>query len=142
MTYNCPYCAFSDTLEEATFRHIKYDHSIVSPVIYGNKSQEAKRDPVGYRFDILIPSFIEAMAKIADYGAKKYGDLNWQKSRLSGANGPPNHMLMHLNQYMCEEDYDHTEIGVGRKYHLAAVAFNAMMEWWYEENANSKESKM
>ena len=92
----------------------------------------AKRDPVSFRFDILDPEFLQALAAIADYGAKKYGDLNWHKSRLTGDKSPVNHMFKHLLQYQGEMKYDHPEIGSERKLHLAAVAFNAMMEFWYE----------
>jgi dATP/dGTP diphosphohydrolase len=99
-------------------------------------NKEAKRNPATYRYDILMPSFIEAMAKIADYGAEKYGDFNWTKSRLDGSKGPINHIYEHLNQYRQSRLYDHPEIGIERKYHLAAIAFNAMMEFWYEENPN------
>ena len=95
---------------------------------------EAKRDPVSYRFDILDPSFIRKMAEIAAYGANKYGDFNWHKSRLTREKGPINHMENHLNMYKNEIPYEHPEVGDDKKIHLAAIAFNAMMEYWYEEN--------
>lgn len=95
---------------------------------------EAKRDPAGVRYDILEPQFLEMMAKIGDYGAKHYGDYNWQKSRLTGGNSPINHIYKHLTSYRNSEQYDHNEIGTDRRIHLAAIAFNAMMEFWYESH--------
>lgn len=78
------------------------------------------------------------MAAIADYGAKVYGEFNWHKSRLTGNKGPVNHIMKHLMQYQLSVDYDHPEIevraGAERRMHLVAIAFNAMMEWYYETN--------
>lgn len=96
---------------------------------------EAIRDPVTYRYDVLLPSFLRMMARIGAFGAQKYGDLNWQKSRLAGDKGPVNHIMAHLTAYILREPYDHPEVGTDRKIHLAAIAFNAMMEFWYEEDA-------
>jgi len=106
----------------------------LDPLSTSNRLEEAKRDPVSYRFDILYPQFIRAMARIAAYGAEKYGDFNWHKSRLIGEKGPINHLINHLTMYQDGKDYDHLEIGSEKRIHLAAIAFNAMMEYWYEEN--------
>jgi hypothetical protein len=94
-------------------------------------AEQAKRDPVGYRYDILDVEFLELMAKIAAYGAKKYGDLNWHKSRLDGEKGPMNHLMNHYKMYMNMEPYDHGEVTDSPACHLAAIAFNAMMEFYY-----------
>lgn len=98
---------------------------------------EAKRDHSGVRYDIIMPEFENFMAKIGFYGAQHYGDFNWQKSRLTGNKSPINHIREHLYQYQINEPYDHPEIGIERKIHLAAIAFNAMMEFWYEENMSN-----
>lgn len=95
-------------------------------------SQEAKRDPSGVRYDILDPNFLHALAMLASIGAKKYGDLNWQKSKLKGDKSCVNHIHSHLGSYQMELAYDHLELGNNKKYHLIAIAFNAMMEFWYE----------
>jgi dATP/dGTP diphosphohydrolase len=100
----------------------------------------AIRDSQLIRYDILDPLFLEMLAKIADYGAKKYGDLNWQKSRLSGDKGPINHIYKHLKSYRTKEPYDHLELGEGHEWHLAAIAFNAMMEFYY--SLKEKESEL
>lgn len=103
-------------------------------------SKEAIRVERDVRYDILIPEFLECMAKIAHYGAIKYGDFNWQISRLTGNKGPINHMYKHLNSLRTNEPYDHSELGTERKWHLAAIAFNAMMEFYWE-NKNDKNDK-
>lgn len=95
-------------------------------------NKEAIRDSHPLRYDILDPEFEELMARVADYGAKKYGDFNWHRSRLTGDKGPMNHIRKHWKSYMLNEPYDHPELGTHRKMHLVAIAFNAMMEFYYE----------
>jgi|SRR6266853_1137432 len=97
--------------------------------------ESAKRDPIKVRYDILFPPFLDALAKIAHFGAEKYGDFNWTKSRLRGEKSPINHIYKHLSSYICDEHYDHLELGTERKWHLASIAFNAMMEFYYETEA-------
>lgn len=92
----------------------------------------AKRIDRDIRYDLLDPLFLEYMAKVADFGAKKYGDLNWQKSRLTRDKSPINHIYTHLGSYQKKEPYDHPELGEDPKWHLVAIAFNAMMEFYYE----------
>jgi hypothetical protein len=94
-------------------------------------TEEAKRISRPIRYDILDPDFLEDLAKIADFGAKKYGDLNWQLSRLTADKGPVNHIYKHLGSYRKNEPYDHEELGTQRSLHLAAIAFNAMMEYYW-----------
>lgn len=96
------------------------------------EKQEAKRDKKSFRYDLISSSFIYEMARIANYGAEHYGELNWCKSRLTGEKGPVNHIHNHLRLYQENELYDHSEIGEDKKFHLVAIAFNAMMEYWYE----------
>lgn len=98
------------------------------------ETTEAKRNPTSVRYDILDPEFLKCLAQIGHYGAEKYGDLNWQKSRLGADKSPVNHIYKHLGAYRNSEPYDHKELGQARKWHLAAIAFNAMMEFWYESN--------
>jgi Domain of unknown function (DUF5664) len=95
----------------------------------------AKRVDRNIRYDILDPTFLEYMAKVADYGAKEYGDFNWHKSRLTGDKSPVNHMYKHLGSYQRTEPYDHPELGEGPEWHLIGIAFNAMMEFFYVTSA-------
>lgn len=92
------------------------------------------RDKTSYRFDLLIPQFLELMAKAMGEGHEKYDDdrpyPNWQYG-LAEDKSPLNHAYAHLIAYHrmlntmefvdkpdeCEE-------------HLAHLACNAMMEYW------------
>ena len=97
--------------------------------IVGKK--EATRVTRNIRYDIIDPEFLELMAKIADYGAKKYGNFDWQLSHLEGDKSPINHIYKHLKSFRMKEPYDHPELGEGIELHLAAIAFNAMMEFYW-----------
>ena len=97
-----------------------------------HSKDEAKRDPIGLRYDLLDPVFLNILGEIASYGAKKYGDRNWQKSRLEGDKSCVNHIFKHLIQYMQKEEYDHKEIGSEHWIHLCAIAFNCMMLLYHD----------
>ena len=92
----------------------------------------AKRDPITERYDLLDPDFLRCMALIGGFGARKYGDRNWQLSELTGNKSPINHIMKHLVAYQNHEQYDHPEIGDQYWIHLAAIAFNAMMQFYHE----------
>lgn len=116
--------------------------SVLDPVpVEALKEKDlAIRNPVNYRYDILDPLFLELMSQIADYGAKKYGALNWQNSRLEGEKGAINHIYDHLKMYRNNENYDHKEIGESKSIHLAAIAFNAMMEFYWSRKEEGEEN--
>lgn len=97
------------------------------------KEKLAKRDKVSYRYDVLYWNFIHAMAEIGHFGAEKYGNLNYRQPGLTRGKSPINHIANHLRNYIEDIEYDHTEVGNQKKYHLAAIAFNAMMEFYYED---------
>lgn len=91
------------------------------------------------RFNHLIPEFLQAMDDIGRYGAEKYGVDSFQHRRIEGdrSRGPlartkpesiaqhaASHFLMHLEGSL------HDHFGT-RRHQLAAVAFNAMMEFYF-----------
>ena len=92
---------------------------------------EAKRETRNQRFDLLIPEFLGKMAELASHGATKYGDRNWQNSRLEGDKSPLNHIYTHLAEFQTRVEHDY--FGTVED-NLVSIAFNAMMEWWYEHN--------
>lgn len=90
---------------------------------------EARRDPVNYRYDALNWDFLRMMAQIAHYAEGKYGRAeNYVDSDLAGEKSPVNHMCEHLRSYMRADDHDHFD---GPEWHLAVIAYNAMMEFYY-----------
>lgn len=92
---------------------------------------EAQRNPIGVRYDLLVPEFLEAMAQLMHAGThydQVPGEPNWQKG-LPGEKSPINHIMDHLINY--QMGYSHDHLG-NRRYHLAAVALNAMFEFWFE----------
>ncbi len=130
----CLYCGVTKGREQEEAGLIKCPNNpigIFHEWTLRDSERKAKRISHPIRYDILDPDFLEDLAKIADYGAKKYGDLNWQLSRLTGDKGPINHIYKHLGSYRKNEPYDHEELGTSKSLHLAAIAFNAMMEYYW-----------
>ena len=95
------------------------------------EKKEAIRNPVNTRYDLLDVDFLDLLAKIAHYGAETYGEGNWMISRLTKDKGPINHIYKHLRAFKKQTPYDHKELGGGVEIHLAAIAFNAMMEFYH-----------
>lgn len=94
------------------------------------KYGEVKRVPVKYRYDALLPGFLKQLAEIGHHAAEKYE--SWEQylsGRLEGDKAPINHVYEHLRMYAEGEPYDAID-GDPRR-HLAAVAYNVMMEWAY-----------
>ena len=85
-----------------------------------------KYDENKLRFDLIIPEFEEAMAKVLTHGAQKYGENNWQK--VEGAKARYTAALQrHLNEYRKGCMYD-PDSGCE---HLAQIAVNAMFLHWF-----------
>lgn len=92
------------------------------------KIWKAIRKDVNYRYDLLIPEFLAGMAEVAHIGAVEYGDHNYKRSKLEGNRSPINHIYAHLNSYQRGIFHDKLQNLEG---HLLAIAFNAMMEYFY-----------
>ncbi len=91
---------------------------------------KVKRVPVDYRYDCINLTFLKWMAKIGAYATEKYGAWEqYRDARLVGEKSPVNHIYEHLRQFAAGERYDHFDGDV--RWHLVAVAYNAMMEFYY-----------
>ena len=99
-------------------------------------SQEAAtRDEVKVRYDLICGEFMKDFAEVLGLGAKKYGDRNWQKNRMTGDKDPVNHALKHLFNYQAgipDDDGDDPLI------HITHAAVNLMFEYWYVKNIDQK----
>jgi len=108
------------------------DHPVDKPV--------AKRVPVDYIYHQLNWDFIHGMAQIASYAAHKYGSVQqYADSRLAGEKSPVNHMLRHMGQYITGEKHDHFQT---MEAHLLAIAYNAMMEYYYFKQYGREDYKL
>lgn len=81
--------------------------------------------------EFLNPKFLEAMNDIGRYGHEKYGDLPRERSQHRNplrvtSSEIADHASEHFFQYLREGSHDHFKT---RRHQLAAVAFNAMMEF-------------
>lgn len=104
---------------------------LLDPMAHGKKLAESVlREPVNFNYTGLNWDFLKLMAEIVPYADAKYTSFaQYTHARLEGEKSPANHMAEHLRQYMMNEPYDHFDGDRGR--HLAAIAYNAMMEWYY-----------
>lgn len=94
---------------------------------------QAKRLPVDYRYDTLNWEFIKRMAQLASYAGKKYDDARqYTLTELADDRAPINHIPEHYRSFMAGESHDYFE---GRSWHLVAIAYNAMMQFFYETGA-------
>lgn len=129
------YCATMDcatTVDEQVAQ--KVESKYILPLDQPEPIKGAKRNPVDYLFQALDWNFIKALGQLAKYGADKYDDkdgtINWKKSPLQRDKSPINHMVNHTTEYILGNKHP---LG-SPKWHLVAIAFNAMMEFfWYEK---------
>lgn len=84
------------------------------------KVEGVKHDKDKLRFDLLSPYALEEIVKVLTFGAKKYGDRNWEKgltySQLVAA------LYRHLNKFQQGKDVDEES----NCQHMASIAFCAM----------------
>lgn len=65
----------------------------------------AKQSAVTYRYDLIDPFALAALAKVLDFGAKKYGDNNWHGIPLESH---LNHAVAHVYAFIAEDkEEDH-----------------------------------
>ena len=86
-------------------------------------------------FDLLVPEFLEGLAKVLTMGAEKYGPENWKHGleprRFLAA------LYRHLNAYHRGEKND-SESGLS---HLLHISINAMFLYYFDEvEKNVKDS--
>lgn len=88
-------------------------------------------------YEHLIPQFLEAMEDIGRYGEQKYGAESFRqrskrndRTRINRTEPIENmtHANEHFRMAINGEIHDHFKT---RKHQLAAVAFNAMMEFYF-----------
>lgn len=99
---------------------------------------EANRKPVEFRYDLIEPEFLAALALLMHDGARYDEEAGTEKqwrNGLPGGKSGINHALKHLNEYQGFKTHD--KFGQ-RKYHLAAAAVNLMFEFWFESRRENE----
>lgn len=97
------------------------------------------------RHEMLVLSFLDAMGDICQYGYEKHKEKSFQHQRLLGSHertGPrvwaeslAEHAYDHFRMYLDGQLHDHFHT---RKHQLAAVAVNAMMEYFFADLENEQ----
>lgn len=131
----CIYCKKAPHTEININNVINYKCENCGNLMYAEKplnaSDIAKRTSIKERYDLIPPTVLKAIAEVFGNGAEKYGDRNWQKSRLSGDKSAINHALRHIINYQTKIPDDESE---DLKTHLSHAIVNLIFEYWYEEN--------
>jgi hypothetical protein len=97
-----------------------------------DKAKGVNRVKVNYDYEGLNWDFIKLLAEIAAYARGKYGSIEqYADIYPQGDQSPLNHIAEHMRQYMARELHD--KFG-DLKHQLAAIAYNAMMEFYYLEH--------
>ena len=89
--------------------------------------------------DFLLPKFLEAMNDIGRYGHEKYGEFSFHHRATLGDTSRGDHprttpeaiarhARQHFEMHLARIPHDHFQT---RRHQLAAVAFNAMMEFYF-----------
>lgn len=92
-------------------------------------SKGVNREPLKHNFAGLNWEFLRIVAEICPYAAEKYGSVEqYADIRPEGEQSPVNHIFTHAAKYIANEPHD--KFG-DLKHHLAAIAYNAMMEYYY-----------
>lgn len=100
------------------------------------------RVPVNYNFQSLYWSFIKHMAIVGKWGGDKRGESGignptYMNAPYLGDKSPLNHMAHHMTEYILNKP--HT-LG-STKWHLVAIAFNAMIEFFWFEKGEKESDK-
>ena len=97
-----------------------------------NKEQGVNRVKVSFDYEGLNWDFIKLKAEIAAYATGKYGSADqYADIYPQGEQSPINHIAEHMRMYLAREPHD--KFGT-LKHQLAAIAYNAMMEFYYLEH--------
>jgi hypothetical protein len=97
---------------------------------------KARKDDIGkLRFDLILPEFLEELAKVLTEGAEKYEVESWKKvpgarARYIAA------MHRHLNAF--QKGWSTDSETKQFTHHMAHVAANAMFLMWFDNNRDIK----
>jgi isopentenyl diphosphate isomerase/L-lactate dehydrogenase-like FMN-dependent dehydrogenase len=84
-------------------------------------------------YNLIDPEFEEDIAKVATFGLKKYGELNWQKVE-NGSKRYFNALRRHLKAWEKGEKIDpETKLS-----HLSHAAWNCMALSWFDKQTKKR----
>jgi hypothetical protein len=118
MSMQCDECGLYYSLQDQLENHgCSHPYGKVSGKIEGMETQKGiKHDQEKARMDLLSSDWLEGVAQVLSFGAKKYQSHNWRKgierSRLLASS------LRHIFAYLKGEDYD-PETGLLHLYHAS-----------------------
>lgn len=91
-----------------------------------------KNDNGKIKMRLILPEFLEEMAKVLTYGAGVHGDYNWQNVESYRFEDS---LCRHVNNWRKGELIDNDE---PNNHNLVAAAVNCMFLWWKDNNESIK----
>lgn len=103
------------------------------------KAQVEELPELKARLSLLDADFLMEMAKVGDFGCRKYAEEDWRDNAAVTVKGRLDSLLRHIAKFQSIDNADSdNETGIS---HLAHVAFNAMMIWWISENRVARDNR-
>lgn len=118
----------------SSFEEILDQPPLTPDKVYPIPKEGIKHDFDKPRFTLLVPEFIEEMAKVMAFGAKKYEDWNWLKLEQKRLNDS---LARHGFNYLFKGSEIDEETGLEE---LAHIAVNCMMLSALKRIENAKTS--
>lgn len=87
------------------------------------------------RYDLITPEFLDGIATVLAFGAKKYGDRNWEKGFVFGRVFAA--LMRHAWSWMRGEDLD-PETGMS---HLLHAATNLMFLYTFMKRGTGEDDR-
>lgn len=91
------------------------------------------------RMSLLDPDFLMEMAKVGDFGTKKYAEEDWRDNDAIMVKVRLDSLARHVAKFNSNNfsDLDH-ETNIS---HLAHAAFNCMMIWWIAKYRSERDNR-
>jgi hypothetical protein len=109
-----------------------------APIVENERG--GKQSKTAYRFDLVDASASLHLARIFDYGAKRYAPDNWRKISVKDH---INHALLHINLYLAGDTQDdHLGHAMWRMHAADAVAISEGYDWRQADEKEDRDVKV
>lgn len=100
---------------------------------------QAKTKPLTPRLSLLEQEFLFEMAKVMDFGTRKYAEEDWRDNPKVTVKGRLDSLFRHAGKFSSDlfDDLD-ADTSVS---HLVAVAVNAMICWWIAKHRPERDDR-
>ena len=101
--------------------------------------KDATDKPLAARLSLLDQTFLMEMAKVGDFGCRKYAEEDWRDNPAVTVKKRLDSLLRHVAKFSSTDFLDTDE--ETQVSHLAHAAYNCMMIWWISENRRDRDNR-